>query len=198
MSTADKNRRSKSDKDQPAASAVEGVDTGNLDQVRDILFGSHVRDLNGALERVEDRLGKDIQGLRTDGKNRADSLELYVKNELESLVDRINGEQQERARAMQDRQRELKETASELKEMLAALEGRLVKLDEKMVKAERALRQHILDEAKNLREDLQSKAEQQTEALEHQAQTLREAKADRSALGDLFREMAMRITEQYD
>src|SRR6185295_6529950 len=62
---------------------------GNVDKIRDILFGTQMRDYEKRFVRLEERLLKESADLREDVKRRFDSLEIYVKKELESLTDRL-------------------------------------------------------------------------------------------------------------
>jgi len=177
---------------------MESIDGGNLDQVRDILFGAQLRDFEQGLSRLDERLTKELNGLKQDAKNRTDSLELYVKNEIQSLIDRSGAEQQESKQAAAELAKQIKELGKELKADVAALDKKLSKLDDKLTKSERTTRQHILDEAKSLRDSLVSKYEEQSNALQREAQQLREAKVDRAALSDLLKEMSLRITGELD
>ena len=167
---------------------------GNLEQIRDILFGAQARELNQGLKRIEDRLAKDLSALKNENMSRVDSLELFVKHEVQSLHDRLQVEQQERKVGAGEEAKRLHELGKELRGLIGTLDKKLAKLDDKLAKSDRNLRQHILDEAKNLRNDIEARHESQTEALAHEAQVLRESKTDRDALADLLKEMALRLT----
>ncbi len=60
-------------------SAADLAGGGNLDKVRDILFGGQMRDYEKRFNRLEDRLVKECSSIRDDIKKRLDSLEMYVK-----------------------------------------------------------------------------------------------------------------------
>jgi hypothetical protein len=57
----------------------------NVDKIRDILFGSQMRDYDKRFGRLEERLAKAADALRDDLKKRFDSLESFVQQEVESL-----------------------------------------------------------------------------------------------------------------
>ena len=160
----------------------------NLSQVRDILFGSQMRDYDQRLARVEDRLMTEIGLLREDIKKRTDALELYAKNEFESVVGRLHAEQSERNSSLQN-------VSKEINEISATLEKKIAQLDEQLTKSERSLRQHTLDQTNGLRDDVQEKHGQLNAALQRELGQLRETKTDRAALGDLLREMALRLND---
>jgi hypothetical protein len=49
-------------------SGLDPAEGGNLDQIRDILFGVQSRDLEKRIVRLEERLAKDTTDLRDDIK----------------------------------------------------------------------------------------------------------------------------------
>jgi hypothetical protein len=51
----------------------------NVDKIRDILFGSQMRDYDKRFGRLEERLAKAADALREDLKKRFDSLESFVQ-----------------------------------------------------------------------------------------------------------------------
>src|SRR6476661_3424740 len=66
---------------------------GNVDKIRDILFGREMRDYDKKFSRFEDRLLKETADLREDVKRRFASIEAYIKNELTALSDRQKADQ---------------------------------------------------------------------------------------------------------
>src|SRR5712692_4010154 len=74
-------------KDPELNSATNGdtAEVANVDKIRDILFGSQMRDYEKRFARMEDRLAKDAAALREDLKKRFDALESFAKQEIESV-----------------------------------------------------------------------------------------------------------------
>lgn len=173
---------------QPAVTG-EAAGGANLEQVRDILFGSQMREYDLRLQRMEERILKELAELNQDTRKSVEALELYTKKELDSLVARLKGEQSERLAAD-------KETDKELKQRAAEHEKKLAKLEEQLAVAERSLRQHVLDQAKSLREEMGGNQTELSRALEREASDLRATKADRAAIGELLMEMALRLNEE--
>jgi hypothetical protein len=168
-------------------SGLDAAEGGNLDQIRDILFGAQSRDLEKRIARLEDRLARDTADLRDDIKRRFDALELYARKELEALGDRLTAEQSERASAIDGVVRAITDTTK-------SLERQNAQVDEHSAKGQRDLREQILDRAKSLADDLRQTSESLSAALERRFDTLEHAKADRSAVAALLSEMAMRLT----
>jgi hypothetical protein len=163
---------------------------GSVEKIRDILFGSQMRDYDKRFSRLEDRLLKEAAELREEAKKRLEALESYMKKEVEALAARLKAEQEERTEVVKELTRELKDTTK-------TLEKRLAQLDEQEVKHERELRQQILDQSKVLTEDIRHKHQELSAALEREAQELRTDKTDRSALAALFTEVALRLTNEF-
>jgi len=58
---------------------VEAHEGANVDKIRDILFGSQMRDYDKRFGRLEDRLIKDAESLREEMKKRFETLEAFVQ-----------------------------------------------------------------------------------------------------------------------
>jgi len=158
----------------------------NVDKIRDILFGSQMRDYDKRFVRLEERLAKASDALRDDLKKRFDSLEAFVQQEVESLHQRLRTEKSERVET-------LKELTRETRESSRALENRLSQLDEHLVAAQGDLRARILDQSKALLNEIQKSHSEMESTLEREAETLRNDKTDRATLADLLTEMALRL-----
>jgi hypothetical protein len=165
----------------------ESTGGANLDKVRDILFGNHIRDIERRFARLEERLVKETNDLKADAKSRLDALERYVRDETESLVGQIKAEHEDRVDANASLSRELKDTG-------AALERRLSSLDDQSSKRQRELRQQMLEQHQRLSDDLRQKVDEVLAALARETGELRSDKADRATLAALLTEMAMRLT----
>ena len=171
------------------ASDLEGGN--NLAQVRDILFGSQMRDVERRFARLQDRLAQDVTALREEIGKRAESLELFVKNQLESIADKVKAEHADRVAKME-------KLSGELKEMAGTLDSSNTSLREDLERSAKSLREHALEQTTSLRDELQKKNVDLSTRLEREASELRESKADRAALGDLFKEIGLRLSRELD
>jgi NTP pyrophosphatase (non-canonical NTP hydrolase) len=150
---------------QTRVQEAEGAAGGNLDKVRDLLFGGQMRDYDRKFARLEERLVKETTELRDDVKKRLAALEAYMKAEVESLSDRLRAEQDSRAGGAKDLARELRD-----------------------------VRQQLHAQHQELGDDIRQRVEDVLARLAQEAHELRTDKADRSALAALLTEMAMRLT----
>lgn len=156
----------------------EFVSGGNIDKIREILFGSQARDYEKRFTRLEDRILKEINDLREETRIRYDSLENYVKKELETLSNRLTVDQEE-----------LKDTSN-------ILEKKIKQVDEHVIKNASDLRKEILDQFKILSDEIRKKHEETTLTVDQVADELRAKKVSHSHLSELFSELAMRLNNE--
>ena len=172
------------------AGAQDLPENGNIDKIRDILFGAQSREFEKRMARLDERMNKETAGLKEDLRKRFESLEIYVKAEVDALSERLRSEQA-------DRLESLKEVAHDLKETGRGLERRLGQLDDQATKSQREIRQQILEQSKSLSDEIRQKYELVSAALEQQVGELRTDKTDRNALADLFTELAIRLNNDF-
>jgi DNA anti-recombination protein RmuC len=175
---------------QPSNNAEELSGAGNIDKIRDILFGVQMRDYEKRFARLEERLIKEANELREDTRKRFDALEQYVRQELESLNLLVTAEQNTRGEAFEALSQSLKETARNF-------EKKTTQMDEQSTRSQSALRQQLLEQSKSLNDEIRRKYEELTAVLEREAQELRTDKTDRSALAALFTEVALRLNNDF-
>lgn len=172
---------------QPAnGNDVEQPDIGNIDKIREILFGGHMRDYEKRFTRVEERLTKESLDLRDDTRKRFDALEAFIKSEFAALVERLQAEQRTRDEAVLGLWRGVHETGQ-------AFTAKLAEVSEQSARAQSDLRQQILAQSKELSEDIRQKQDETTALLQREVADLNHGKTDRSSLATLLTEMALRL-----
>jgi DNA repair exonuclease SbcCD ATPase subunit len=181
--------------DKRPAAAREGGGTaevlgsGNLDQVREILFGAQSRGVEKRIARLEDELPKRVAEMREELKRGIATLEAYARHEIDSLNERLRAEGKERTEADDELSGRLEETAK-------AVRKEIGQLDARSTAAQRDLRQHLLDQAKRLDDEIQRRADDLAAALARAVEELRSEKADRKAVAGILHEVAMRLTDE--
>lgn len=166
---------------------ADGAGAGNLEKVRDLLFGGQMRDYDRKFARLEERLSTETAELRDEVRKRLAALEAYMKAEIESLSERLRAEQDARAGAAKDLTRELRDTSQQF-------EQKTSQLDDLVARTHRELRQQLHAQHQELGDDIRQRVEDVLARLAREARELRADKADRSALAALLTEMAMRLT----
>jgi archaellum component FlaC len=185
--TAEETRKNPEGKAGNGGAEALAAGGGNLEKIREILFGAQVHDFEKRFTRLEEKLLKETSDARAETKKRFDSMEAFIRKEIESLVDRVKTEQGERSDAIKEISRDLRETAKNL-------EKKLAQLDEQATKGQRELRQQILDQSKSLGDEIRNRVKESATALTREIRDLRAEKTDRAALAGLFTEAAMRLS----
>jgi hypothetical protein len=176
--------------EEAGGQGADAAGTASLEKVRDILFGSQMRDVDRRFARLEERIARETRDLKEEIRKRLDALEAYARQESEALADQVRHEQGERAEADAKLARELADAARTVERRTAALE-------EQVSKGQREVRQQILEQHQRLSDDTRQKIEEVLAALAREAHELRNDKTDRLALASLLKEMAMRLTGEF-
>ena len=175
----------KTDKD----TQTDDLGSGNIDKVRDILFGGQMRDYERRFVQLEERLTRETNDLKEDVRRRLSALEQFVHQEAESLANRIKTENEERT----DATKELERAA---RDHVKAFEKKTGQLDDTVGRAQRELRQQILELQQRVADDLRQRSDDVLARLHQESTTLRNDKADRATLAALLTEMALRLTNE--
>lgn len=168
--------------DDPSAS-------GNLDKIRDILFGEQARNHDRRFAQLEQHLIREASDLRSDLKRRFDELETYIKNEVNAVMERLTHEQETRSDAVT-------KLAQELNALASTLTHTARQLDEKAVEGQARLQQQLVKRTDELVTDVQSRHAEITLALDRAVQDLQTAKADRAALAAILLEASKRLAAE--
>jgi hypothetical protein len=163
----------------PDASPTADPGPGNIDKIRDILFGSNMRDYEQRFARLEEALKKESSDLRETTRHNLESLESFVHKELAALEVRLNTERDERS------------------EGHASILRKVGDLESQESQAKRDIRNDLLQQSKELTDAIRNKGEELIALLERRSQELQHSKTDRAALAGLFNEVALRLTDQF-
>ena len=169
------------------ASIGPQTEPGNVDKIRDILFGGQMRDYEKRFARLEERLTKEASELRENTKRSLDALEYFVKREFEALSARLDAERQGRDGVARD----LQDTAR-------AIEKKIQDFENQTAQAHRDLRQQLLDQSKSLNEEIYRKHDEVSSTLKREVADLNHEKTDRATLSALFTELALRLNQDFN
>jgi hypothetical protein len=175
----------------PAAhDAATDVGAGNIDKIRDILFGSNMRDYEQRFARLEEALKKESSDLREATHRQLQTLEAFVHKELEALETRLNTERDERSESHSRLATDLSVTSTSILKKIGEVENH-------EAQAKREIRSDLLQQSKELTDAIRAKGEELVSRLERRAQELQYSKTDRATLAGLFNEVALRLTDQF-
>jgi len=176
--------------DAPNQPQVIRGGAGNVDKIRDILFGTQMRDYEARFARLEETLIKETLEIRETSKRRFDQLESYIRKEFESVQTRLKSERDERTDNHTQQSRDLKDLGD-------FLSRRLRDLDDRESASERSMRDDILQQARDLTDEIRARHDELSTMLEKRVAELRDGKTDRAALATLFTEVALRLSDQF-
>lgn len=180
--------QTKTDSDDLALSVNDNSSgSGNIDNIREILFGVQMRNFEKRFQKIEERMAKELKEIRENLKKDFSSMESYVKQEIDAISDSLDIAKEERGDIEIRLNKEL--TASS-----HALEKKLSKVDDQLTKNSREIRQQILDHSKTLSEEIRQRYEDNAMSLEQTAEELNANKADNAAIAEMLTDMAMRLT----
>ncbi|MFO0705324.1 MAG: hypothetical protein U0412_00585 [Nitrospira sp.] len=168
----------------------EVAQTGNLDKIRDILFGAQVRDHERRFSALEHNLVREATALRTELTKRFDALEAFIQQEVAVLSDRLQQEQQARGEAVQ-------KLLNDLTGLGRTLERRADELAQQTTTTEEALRRETLDHVATLTRALEQAKIQLTESLNQSVQHLSHSKTDRHALSSMLSELSAKLKHDH-
>ena len=182
--------REKAGKRNPAAPLTkENAEAESVDKIRDILFGNQMRDYEKRFSRLEERLLNEIKELREATGKQLESIDAFIKKEIELLNQQLKSEQEQRVDAA-------KALSEDLESNIRTALRRIEKLDEKQSKDSQDLRRQHLDQAKSLSDQIRKKHQEFSRSLQNDVAELRADKVDRSALSQLFVQLAVRMSDE--
>lgn len=183
-------------------------DTSSMEQVRELLMGTHLKEMEKRLQRQEERFMQEVADLRDTVKKRLESLENFMKSESSSLMHRVQEEKAERTAAFKNEHRERTEalkaeqrereksfaqTAKDLAKTEEAIERRLTALSATLDTVEQEMRQLLLAESARLSDSVEEKYKDALLALSRTTAQLRHDLVSRVALSALFTENAFKL-----
>lgn len=178
--------------DKSNAQALDFAETmaanvGNVDKIRDILFGGQMRDYEKRFKRLEERFTQENMLFREDMLQRIKVIEDRIEGDIDNVVEKAKVERQERILAQQDLQRETATLRNEVN-------NRLTQLDEQISKEIKSLRQQTLNRFQEIALQLRQQSDLLTSLFNQEVAQLQEDKVNRADLAAFLNEIAMRLT----
>jgi DNA repair exonuclease SbcCD ATPase subunit len=205
-----------------AAPLGEG-NSSSMEQVRDILFGAQLKDMEVRMQRQEARFSREINDVNDALRKRLDSLENFMKSEVSSLLARLKDEQQERDGALKSEQRERQEALkaeqreraeslkneqreraeaitglnNELKSTVEVFDRKLAKISSTLDAVERELRQLLLTESGALSDKIEARYKDALNVLTKTASQIRNDMVYRTALAGIFTDAVVELNNPW-
>jgi DNA repair exonuclease SbcCD ATPase subunit len=165
----------------------EGIDRGNLEKVRDILFGSQIRKQETQFTQLEKHLSTEYMHLREDVNRRFDKLEAYIQTEIEALAEQLKETKASQSTALEKLAEAHYTTTTDLGKSID-------QLNQKMIESERSLRKQLLDQSQSFSNEMRQNYDALLTSLDREVQGLHRASdTDRAKLSAFFGELSLRL-----
>ena len=170
--------------------APTGEVDGNVDKIREILFGGQMRDYEGRFADLEKRLTQRIDRMGVELEKRIERLNTYAKREVDKLAERIKTERKDRLADSKSGSRDLKETVQQV-------EGWFGEVEDRLDVESKELRNAIHEQSEELANLVAETRDHLNTALSSETRQLEDAKLAREDLASLLSEVALRLKKDF-
>ncbi len=164
---------------------------GNVDQIREIIFGGQMRDYDSRFDALSGQLRDSAKNLRDDFDLKLAALDKALAKESDKTADRFKKE-------AGDRSGNVDQLRDDIAKLRNDNDSRMGDLDALIEKETRTL----LSELHETRSDLLNRLNEQVDALQarldEENRRLDERKVSREELAGLLNEVAMRLTGEFE
>ncbi|CAM3533692.1 hypothetical protein [Arcobacter aquimarinus] len=159
---------------------------GNVDQIREILFGSQTRELNKRFEKIESDIKRSLEDIKNRLEQNQKDFTLRLDNEVELLSKKIKNLTTQHQEEMTDiRDNELKQE-KRIQNSIELLNDELSAKHEQLYKEQLENKNSLQEEMNNLKEELFI-------MMELKLQELNDLKLSRDDAAEIMMETAMRL-----
>lgn len=159
---------------------------GNIDQIRDILVGSHLRDYDTRLAQVE----TDLALLRQDVRDRIEDTKIVLGTEMRTALESLDKKLKAISLTTSEESADLRVQLDRTNKKLA---NTMTVLNDAIDKQTNALREDLLTARDKLQEDVRTLRNQIFEELDRQFLSLRNGKVSRDDMAEILFELGMRL-----
>ncbi|MGB3200381.1 MAG: hypothetical protein WBA99_05740 [Nodosilinea sp.] len=158
----------------------------NIDQIRDILFGSQLRDHNSRLEQIESNLS----GFQQEIRDRTEEVKQVLTTELQASVEGL--EKKLKSLALKDNEEKV-DLRQQLDLLSKRLSSNVQRLDETVDEQTSSLRDDFLANREKLQEDILTLRNQIYEELERRVSALTDTKIAKEDMAEMLFELGLRL-----
>lgn len=174
-----------------------GQGFGNVDQIRDILFGpqlkeysNRIQSLEIALKEYKEETDKRLITLKLETDKSLERLQQVLSTEFQSGLEELTKELRSIAARNEE---ERNETLQQIDRLSKRLSSNVATLDEAIDKQTRSLRDDLLSSHKKLQGDLMELRNQFFEELEKRISPLTAVKMAKEDMAELFFELVLKL-----
>lgn len=159
---------------------------GNIDQIRDIIFGAQLREYNNRFEKIE----SDITVMQQEMHDYAEQVKSVLSAELRSAIDSFEKKLKSLSLNSQEETAELRQ---QIERVNRKFSSSIEALDNSLDQQTSSLRDELLQSRDKLQEDVRSLRNQIFEELDRRFSMLREVKVSKDDMAEILFELGMRL-----
>ena len=176
-------------KQTQAGLSAEGAE-GNVDKIREILFGGQMRDYEQRFADLEKLLTKNVEMIASNFEKRLERLNSYARREIEKLSGQIKEERKAR-------REDGKQGARDLKDLGQQVESWYVELEDQVNNETQGLRGLLQEQGEELSTMIREAHEEMSAALASETRNLADDKLAREDMAALLTEVALRLRKDF-
>jgi uncharacterized NAD(P)/FAD-binding protein YdhS len=159
---------------------------GNIDQIRDIIFGPQLREYDNRFDKIE----SDISLLQQEMRDRIEQVKSVVSTELRSSFDSLDKKLRSISLSYQEEISDLRQQVDRVnKKFTNAVEA----LDQNVDNQTNSLRKELTESKAKLQEDVRMLRAQVFEELERRLSSVRDVKVSKDDVAEILFELGMRL-----
>lgn len=159
---------------------------GNIDQIRDIIFGAQLREYDSRIDKIESNLTLIQQEMR----DRIEQTKTVYVTELRAAVDSLEKKLKSLNMTVQNENAEIRQTIDIVNKKFS---GNLESLDNSLEKQTNNLHNELSETREKLQEDLRSLRSYVFEELERRFSLINDGKIAKDDMADILFELGLRI-----
>ncbi|MBD1919624.1 hypothetical protein H6F77_00615 [Microcoleus sp. FACHB-831] len=159
---------------------------GNIDQIRDIIFGAQLREYANRFDKIE----SDLSLLQQEMRDRVDQVKNVLATELRSSIDSLDNKIKTLNVNVQDENAELRQNIGRVNKKFST---NIETLNETVDQQTNSIRQELSQTREKLHEDVRTLRANIFEDLDRRFSMLRDVKVSRDDMAEILFEVGMRI-----
>jgi hypothetical protein len=160
--------------------------TGNVDQIRDIIFGTQIRDYDNRFTKIESDISKVQQEMRSGMEQLKTSFSVELKAAVETLDKKLKS-------LILNTQEETTDLRSSVDRLNRKFTASIQTLDETLEGQTNSIREELSESKNKLQEDITALRDLMLEELERHFSDLRENKVSRDDMAETLFALGMRM-----
>ena len=159
---------------------------GNIDQIRDILFGSLLREYGARFEKIE----SDIALLQQEMHDYASQVKSVLSTELRAAIESFEKRLKSLSLSSQEESADLRQQIDRINRKFTTT---IQSLDESVDKQINLMREEFTDTRDRLQEDVRTLRNQVFDELNGRLSVMRDAKVSRDDMAEILFELGMKL-----